>query len=254
MLKFKIGKAAFDALTDEQKALYKASADGNSYTLNNVEGAVSKEDLDEFRNNNIELKRQVEELTKKFGAVNLDEYNEVMATRQKEKEKKLIDAGKVEELIVERLTPLEAKFKKDLAEREEKNSALTKQLEVLLIDQGVTTAAAAAGVKAAAIPDVINRARGISKVVDGKVVLMEGDKVLYGEDARTPLDYNSWLKGMAPKPEYQHLFEPSKGSDAKNSNKDLPAGTKTMARADFEKLDPVARSKAMTVDKIVLVD
>lgn len=49
-----------------------------------------------------------------------------------------------------------------------------------------------------------------------------------------------------------YLGKPS-GPDPKG-NGNARGGGKTMTRADFEKLDPASQSKAMTVDKITLVD
>ena len=167
--------------------------------------------------------------------------------------RRTIYAIKVEELILERLGPVEKKYQPELAARDDKLASATKQLEVLLIDQGVTVAAAAAGARVGAIPDLINRARAISKVVEGKVQLVDGDRVLYGDDARTPLDYPAWLKQMAPKPEYQHLFEPSTGGNSKNDPGKLPAGTKSMPRSHFETLDAGAKATAMK-EKVVLTE
>src|SRR6478609_4349648 len=74
--------------------------DEGEYRLN-AAGLVKKEKLDEFRENNIRLTRTNEELVTKYKDVDLDEYRAMKEAQQKQKDKKLIDEGKVDELVNE---------------------------------------------------------------------------------------------------------------------------------------------------------
>ena len=56
-----------DDLEDPVKGLYSKHTDGNFYL--DVDGAVAKGKVDEFRDNNISLKQQLEEVNKKFESV-----------------------------------------------------------------------------------------------------------------------------------------------------------------------------------------
>lgn len=116
MLKFKVDKAAFDAMPEDIKKEYTASGDG--YTLS-VEGAVDKSKLDEFRANN----QQLNEKLSKFSGVNLDEWNTLKELERKAKDKELIDAGKIDELLDQKVSVIKSDYENQL-------SAVNSKLEI----------------------------------------------------------------------------------------------------------------------------
>ena len=248
-MKYRIVK--LEDVAEADRAKYEAAKDSKGFTLAGIEGAVDKATLDEFRENNIALKTAMEALTKKFENVNLEEYARVQEEQRKVKEKKLIESGKVEEIVTERVSAMEKAHKKVIDEMTTKLQATTGQLENLIIDQGITQAAATAGIRASAIPDVINRGKQLYKVVDGKAVPMEGDKIVYSEDGRTPMGYDGWFKNLTTSA--PHLFEPSKGSGSGDHTK-TPTGAKTIARAAYNAMSLQAQHDAVTKDKMVIVD
>src|SRR5574337_522222 len=67
---------------------------GDKFVLD-VDGVVAKEKLDEFRNNNIELQKQIE----KYKDVDPVKYRELMAIQKKITEKELLDKGEVDQLV-----------------------------------------------------------------------------------------------------------------------------------------------------------
>src|SRR5580693_1005314 len=92
-----------------------------------VEGMVTKDKLDEFRTNNVELKKQLEALEEKFDGVDPDVFRELSTKAQKERDKKLIDSGKVEDMVNERLNAAKAGFDKEKKGIEETNRKLNIQ-------------------------------------------------------------------------------------------------------------------------------
>ena len=71
-LKFKV--AARDDIPEEQRAFY---VDRDGVWLPDVEGTVEKSKLDEFRANNTALLRQLDEHTKRFEGIDLDEVRKL---------------------------------------------------------------------------------------------------------------------------------------------------------------------------------
>src|SRR4051812_26871123 len=102
-------KARVDSLDGVPEALHGmyAAQDGGGFVLQ-VEGMVPSAKLAEFRDNNTTLRRQVEDLTKKFDGIDPDKFRELSDKAAKERDKKLIDAGKVDELVAERVAAMKA--------------------------------------------------------------------------------------------------------------------------------------------------
>jgi len=211
-----------------------------------VEGLVGKDKLDEFRNNNVALKKQLEELTEKFGEIDLDLYNELREKAEKERTKKLIAADKVDELVAERVNAAKAGFDKQYKGLEDEKRKLSIQLEGLLIDNAVRDAASKSGVRAGAVDDVLLRARQVFKVVDGKAVAFDGDKQLFGStgDPLTVPEYiTSKLTEAAP-----HLFEQSQGSGARKAEGNNNPGAagkinRNDSKAFLDNLSDIANGK-----------
>ena len=82
-LKFKLD--TLEGLDAAIAALYEQGADGAYYL--SVDGVVGKDKLDEFRNNNVKLLKDLE----KFKDVDPAKYQELLALAKKQEEKKLID-------------------------------------------------------------------------------------------------------------------------------------------------------------------
>jgi hypothetical protein len=181
-----------------------------------VEGLIGKDKLDEFRTNNVQLKKQLEELTTRFDGVDPELFRELNDKAERERQKKLIAADKVDDLVNERVNAAKAGFEKEKKGLEEDRRKLNIQLEGLLIDNAVRDAATKCGVRSGAVEDVLLRARQVFKVVDGKAAAFDGDKQLFGStgDPLTVPEYiSSRLADAAP-----HLFEASQGGGAKKAD------------------------------------
>lgn len=205
MLKFMLDN--LDELNDQIKSFYEKGQDDKFYLQ--VDGVVPKERLDEFRNNNIELKKQLEA----FNGVDVKKYKELQDTVAKINAKELIEAGKVDQVVQERLSQMKQEHEATVADLSSKLSTRDRQIEGLLIDSAARTSAVQAGILPTALEDVILRAKVTFSVVDGAVVGKDGDKILYDKDGTTPLTVDGWvrtvLKNSAP-----HLFTTPTGGGA----------------------------------------
>jgi hypothetical protein len=202
---------SLEGLDDAVKDLYSKHTDGKFYL--DVEGAVSKSKVDEFRDNNVSLKQQIEEMTDKFGNVDLDKYTALMEKEALDDGKKRITMEKVDEIVAERTRAMKAEHDNQLQALMGANEGLNGQLNGLLIDGAIRSAAAEAKVRGAAMEDVVLRAKQTFQVVDGKAVAHDADgKVIYGKDGSNPLSTSEWISGL--KTTADHLFESSKGGGA----------------------------------------
>src|SRR5574337_84483 len=181
---------------------------GDKFVLD-VDGVVAKEKLDEFRNNNIELQKQIE----KYKDVDPVKYRELMAIQKKITEKELLDKGEVDQLVNLRVAAMRDELEGKL---NVSNTELTKaqgQLHVLLIDNVVKSAAIKLGVLPEAVEDVVLRAKGVYVVENGVPTPKGADgKMIYGKDGSSPMGVEEWLMNL--KNSARHLFVGSQGSGA----------------------------------------
>ncbi|HQU04307.1 MAG TPA: hypothetical protein PLT25_06270 [Acidocella sp.] len=228
-----------DAVEEPFRSLY-AEKDGKFHLA--VEGLVPKSRVDEFRDTNIALKRQMDELTAKFDGIDPEVARELAAKAAKDRDKKLIDAGKVEELLAERVGAMKTEYETRLKAEESAKTTLTKQLEGLLIDNAIRDAAAKSGVRATAIDDVLLRGQRIFRLQDGKAVPMEGDKVIFGKNG-DPMPIDEWVSGLTERA--PHLFEPSQGGGSRNGTGNSNTGAGRVSRDDaasfLSNLDAIAK-------------
>jgi hypothetical protein len=202
-------KLTVDKLEDvpeNARAMYKP--EGGKFVLD-VEGAVPRERLDEFRNNNIELQQKLEKLKD----VDPVKYRELMELDRKVQEKQLIDKGDVDGLVNLRTNEMRKDFEtKEVTYKTQLDSA-NAQLSMLLIDNAVKSEAIKLGVHETAVEDVVLRARSTFVVDKGQPVPKDAaGQVIYGKDGVSPKSVGDWLvdvKKTAP-----HLFKGAQGSGA----------------------------------------
>lgn len=205
MLKFKVD--GLDGLEDTIKPLYVLNEEDKKYYLQ-VEGVVSKEKLEEFRNNNIELSKK------------LDAYKDVDPAKYKDLVKMEADgkfSGKTNEeidrIIGERVGTMKTEYEKSIEELNKTVGTQAAQLNLLLVDNVVRDAANKGGVTGAAVDDILLRAKSIFKLVEGKPIPHDDrGNVVYGNDGTTPLSVNGWVLGL--KKTAPHLFPTSQGGGA----------------------------------------
>ena len=203
-LKYLVEK--LEDVAEEHRALYIPS---NGKFVLQVEGAVGKDKLEEFRNNNIQLQQQID----KFKNIDPAKHKELLELQRRLQEDELIEKGEVEKLVNLRVTTLKEQLEGQLNEANTKLTSANAQLGVLLVDNVVKDAAIQSGVHPMAVDDVLLRARGVYSVVDGKPVAKDREgKTVYGSDGTTPMAPAEWVKGLqktAP-----HLFQGFNGGGA----------------------------------------
>lgn len=238
---------SLDEVPESVRSFY-SEAEGGGFALA-VEGMVPKSRLDEFRDTNIALRREQEELRKKFEGVDPEAAREALARVQRERDKKLIDAGKLDELVAERVAAMKSDFDRQLAALTGDRDKMAGRLSELVIDTAIRDAAAKSGVRATAIDDVLLRGRQVFRLADGQAVAMDGDKPIYGK-AGEPMSVAEWvgnLTAAAP-----HLFEPSRGGGAPQGSGGGGARVPgTVQRSDtkafLDNLDAIAAGKIAVV-------
>lgn len=235
-----------DGLDEATKKLY-VQKDGEFHL--DVEGLPEDPKLGEFRENNRKLNAKVTELTdtlKQFEGVDAAKYKEYELTQHKLRDKQLIDAGKIDELLNSKIDPIKKEFQTKLEAAQKENSALSGRLEILHIDNQLTELGTKKGLRPTAIEDMLARGRRVFRLKDGQVVALDQD----GAQARTksgdPLTMPAWLDTLAT--EAPHLFQPSNGGGANNNNGNGHHGAKTLSRGEFQKLAPESQMQFVTKD------
>jgi len=208
-LKFSV--ESLEGLDESVAGLYSKHTDGKYYL--EVEGAVAKNKVDEFRENNISLKQQLEELQDRYGNIDVDKYNELLKAAEQDEGKKRVPMEKVDEIVAERTRKMKEEHQNQVEALTNNNNSLSDQLNGLLIDGAVRNAAVEAKVRPGALEDVVLRANRTFKVVDGKAVAHdEKGNIVYGRDGTSPLSPSEWLQSL--KSSADHLFEQSQGGGA----------------------------------------
>jgi len=237
-LKFEV--ESLDTVDEAFRSLY---TEQNGKFVLGVEGVVPKTKLEEFRTTNVDLKRQLEDVNKKFKDIDPELYAQLTSEHQKIKDKQLIDAGKIDELVEERVKQLRTTLEGQTTEYKTKYEGTRTRLEKVLIDNEVSRFAVEAGCVDTALDDIVLRARTMFRLNDqDQAVAMEGDKVIYGADGLTPLSVKDWMAGLVKKA--PHLFKQSSGGGAGGSNKGGGTGGTFRTKADFK--TPEQKSQYIT--------
>jgi hypothetical protein len=231
-------------IPEGMETLYTEGENG-SFVLGEVEGMVDKGRLDEFRENNIQLRKDIESeaaatkaalskfdeqavmlktLEEKFSSIDMEEWNNLQSEKKAMADKELIEAGEVDTLIAQRVEEvlavkakefdlMKSDYEKKVSGLETNITSYDGQLNKMLVDNEITRFATEHGVRASALEDVLHRGRGMFRVEEGKATAFDvtGRKV-YGEDAVTPLTIGGWLGGLSESA--PHLFEASTGAGA----------------------------------------
>jgi len=179
-----------------------------------AEGAVDKSKVDEFRSNNLALKKQLDDLAAKYEGIDPDAVKMLLADKAKLEEQKLIKDGEVEKLVEKRTKGILGDMEKRLHAAEQSASSLSAQLLEKEIERNVVEAATKLGLRPSAIPDIKARARQTFKSSGGAIAAVDADgkTPLYGRDGVTPLTFDEWVTRQVV--EAPHLFESNAGGGA----------------------------------------
>lgn len=240
-----------DALPEELRPFAKDAADGNGVVVN----LVPNERLKEFRENNIKIVQERDDLktfqdkvTKVFPEFDPDtvttELTELRGIAKRVKDGDLTENKAIEEAIAERTKEMKKTYEDQLrsaAEARRNSEAAKSQLEMRLKRQTVRQAVLGVtldekvGVASSAVEDIVSRAYNVFQVGDDgeTMVPKKGDTVLYGSDGTTAMSVTEWVQSL--KDTSPHLFRSSNGGgNSATENKAFAGFTK----AEFDKLSP----------------
>jgi hypothetical protein len=139
-----------------------------------VDGAVEKAKVEEFRTTNVALMRERDELKRRFERSESDQVQAIAQERD----------------------------------------ALTSRLSAIQIGQAVVTEATKRGLRASAIPDITSRARSTFRLVNGfpQAFDADGQRARAGRDGVAPMTLAEWIDQQVS--EAPHLFESNAGGGA----------------------------------------
>lgn len=245
----KLSIAKLEDVDEASRPLYKMGGDGK-YHLDTEEDAETKAKIKEFRDNNVKLLKEKEELEKKLASLGDPADIEKMKKKiQAIDDKQMIEAGKLDELVAQKVERMKIDYENQLnamkTALEKKDTDLLKlndRLSEVLIDSEITRAVTAVGgVRKEALQDLIARGKRVWKLEDGKPVPKEGDKTLYGKDGKSILTFDEWAAIQFETAPF--LFEASAGSGAAGAGN---AGKGTIKQSEKEaiaKMPPQERLK-----------
>jgi len=179
MLKFKIASEDFDKLNDVEKTFYAMAGDG--YQLQ-VEGAVDKGKLNEFRTTNTELMKNQEA----FKGVDLEKYRALEDQERKLVEGDLIAKKDYEGLVTQRTQSLTSDFQakidnltNQLAESSTSHNRLQSKYE---IEGEASKAFGVHKINPDAFDSVMAQIKSKFSIDNGKVIARDGENILAGAD------------------------------------------------------------------------
>ncbi len=254
--------ASLDEVPEALRDLYAKTGDGK-YGLQ-IDGLVDKSKLDEFRDNNIALKKQLDDMGKQmqsFNGVDPAKFKEYEEQARQIQEKELIKKGDFEALVAQRTSAM----KKDL---EDKIAAMMETIKALegdktkaygerdsyIVESELRKAAEDPnagynpGVADILLPHVMKE----FTIKDGKVTRVKPDgTVVYGKDSN-PSTIHEFLTDMSK--DRPWMLKPSSGGGARGNTGNGSANGKTMKRADYNALDPSAQHAFAVAGKGTIVD
>jgi hypothetical protein len=232
---------SIDDLPEAVRPFYVKDDDGGHFRLD-VAGMVPKAKVDEFRENNTRLLKTVDELTKKFEGVDLDEYETLKKSKTKKPTKEGDDGdieAKIEAAVADRIGKMKKAHGDEIKNWETKYTTTRTRMERELIDRALATAAAQAGCVETGVDDIVMRGRTVFKLDENDRVLpmSEDGKIMYGADGE-PIGIKEWMQTLAQKA--PHLFKQSSGAGA--DNRGTKGGGPTV-RSKADLATPGAKSK-----------
>jgi hypothetical protein len=179
-----------------------------------ADGIIPKARLDEFRDSNIDLKKQLESANTKLGeidGIDLDHARKLIDQADKQKDRKLLEAGEVDKLVDRRTTALKATYEAQVKDLTTERNTLNETLAKREIDNAVLEAAQKTGVQKTAIEDVLNRARQVFSMQQGRATAQQGGEPIYNSNG-DPLTVSEWVSQLAQGA--PHLFSQNTGGGA----------------------------------------
>lgn len=197
-------------IPDPLKEFYTKADDGKFYLQ--AEGAVPKTKLDEFRNTNITLAKERDDLKTRFTGVDPDEYKTLKERKELLDQGKLIQADGLEAAVKQRVAKMNEEHTATLSKIEQRAAQAEAKIAEYMIDGELIKAGTELGLKKTAAQDLILRGRQVFTMKDGKLVATGQDgQPAFGPtgEYQTPREYVQGLLKTA-----SHLFDENSGGGA----------------------------------------
>lgn len=237
----------------------KEAADKSGFEINVSPTAK----LDEFRQNNINVSKERDELKDRWGKVApvigekpvedfLKELGELQALQQKVKDGKVQGTEAIEAEITKRTETMRATLESQIAAKgtelgtwKAKAEAAEAVLKQYKVDSAVNALVGDKdiGLNPKALNDVMARARAVFEVqADGSLIPKRNGEVLRGENGVDPMTVAEWMKNLRKEAEYFFL-----GSNGGGASGDAGGGGQAKfggyTEAQFNGLSPLERLK-----------
>ena len=223
---FKFIVDSLDQVNEAHRSFYVKNEETGKYQLQ-VEGAVPRAKLDEFRNNNITLTNEKQSLQEK-----LDTFKDIDPTKWNEYKTKA-EAFKgdadIDKIVENRIQAATAQHKTIVDDLNSKLSSTTSLYHNTLIGNEVQAAALKAGARPEAIEDIKRRAGDVFSVVNGKAVIQKDGNIVYGTDGVTPMSSFEWAKNLAKDAPYFFTENHGGGGQGGSFKTDVPRDKMTAA-------------------------
>jgi len=234
-------------VSEKDRSLY-VEQEGGGYGLHPAFMEV-RDKLGTFRENNRSLMSKTseqEEALAKLKDLDPEKYQagvDAMAKLAEIDDKKMIDAGQIDELIDQRTERMRSTYEgqvealnKSVGSLSGERDTLKGRLGELLIDSAVQKELAeVAAMRPGAQMDVLSRAHGVWNInEEGDIVPMDGKgNVMYGTDGKAQLTMKEWATSLMDTAPF--LFEASRGGGSKGSDTTTTnTGTKTIDASDAD--------------------
>jgi hypothetical protein len=222
-------KKSYSSAAEVPEALKTAYIEKDGVWLIDIEGGIGDPaKLREFREANLELRREKEELQGK-----LDEAQELALKPQ----------GKISEQV----EALKQEHAKALAIAQGKATTAETELTKLRIETAVATEAVKRGVRPEAMQDFLRRGREELKTLDGKTIAIGADGGTRYNENGEPMTIGEWI--AATEKQAPYFFVPNRGSGAGGSGSNGAGG----GAGSYNKPNPFkAETRNMTEQGVLL--
>ena len=242
-VQFTIGKEAFEGLSEAIQAEYTVDGTRENVWNLDVEGAVAKGKVDEFRNNNIALTKENDTLktaAKAFDGIDPGKYKTLVDQEASFKDKKVMTTDEIQELIDRQVNELKATHKTGMEALTTERDTAVNGLNGQTIDRELRKAAKDAGILPEAIDDALLHGRQVYFMKDGQVTPFEDfsqNKVLFSKDGLNNKSPTEWMQDLAKaKP---HLAKSSDGGSQQ-------PGSRNNSGVDVSKMTPLQKIQLAT--------
>ncbi len=226
MLKFKLDSENFTALNEVEQSFYSKS--GDAYLLQ-VEGAVEKSKLDEFRSSNVEHMKKAE----LYKGIDLDKYHAMQEQERQLKDQELIKSGDIEGLVTQRTNSIVSDYEAKISTLNEQVKNSNSNHDTVVSKYEIEGAAVKAFSEHKISPDAFNavmsQINNKFSIDNGRVIAKDGDNILAGANGNLTI---SEFVGSQPE-----IFKiQSSGGNGSGNNSNAGMSNPDSLRAAYTKM------------------